>query len=657
MKSIRGKILLCMSLTVLISMVLIGGLSSYLNYNSTIETLSDTLQHTASITSERVEQELTVYRNVTSEIGAATLLSDPEVPLAEKQTFIDQRASYYGFTRGNVLDSNGICIFDGKDFSDRAYFASSMQGNMAVSEPIISKVTGKLSIIISAPIWRDGVTGGDVWGVVYFVPTETFLDDIMASIDISENGGAYIVNKDATVVAHPDPQRVIDGENLITAAQSDPSLSARAEIAKKIIAGESGTGFYSYGGTRNLMAYAPIATTDNWSLVIYAPVSDYLESTNASIIITLVLTLIFVIIALSIAWVLSGRIGKPIAACAVQLEALSEGNLNTDIPNPRSNDETGKLLRSTKILQTSLNTLIGDIDFILECFSNGDFTASSRCKEAYIGGFSGILEAMIRLKTEMTSTMREIDRSSDQVSIGADQVSSSAQALAQGSTEQASAVEELAATISEISTHINQTADNARKAREDNMRVDNEIQVCSHHMDDLMQAMDVINAKSNEVSKVIKAIEDIAFQTNILALNAAVEAARAGSAGKGFAVVADEVRNLATKSGEAAKNTTTLIEETLKAVSDGNAISAETDQSLRQVTESAKAVLEAVASISEATNEQASAVEQVTLGIDQISSVVQTNSATSEESAAASEEMSGQATILKEMVSKFKLPK
>ncbi|MBQ9564095.1 MAG: hypothetical protein IJU98_00775, partial [Synergistaceae bacterium] len=176
-------------------------------------------------------------------------------------------------------------------------------------------------------------------------------------------------------------------------------------------------------------------------------------------------------------------------------------------------------------------------------------------------------------------------------------------------------------------------------------------------MSDLMTAMRDIENKSQDISKVIKTIEDIAFQTNILALNAAVEAARAGTAGKGFAVVADEVRNLATKSQEASASTATLIEDTVRAVKEGSRLAAETDDALREVVTRAEKVMTAVNLISEATQEQSRDVAQVTTGIDQISSVVQTNSATAEESAAASEELSGQANLLKELVGRFTLRK
>ncbi len=256
----------------------------------------------------------------------------------------------------------------------------------------------------------------------------------------------------------------------------------------------------------------------------------------------------------------------------------------------------------------------------------------------------------------MNDTLMQIDVSADQVNSGGEQVSSGAQALAQGATEQAASVQELAATINSIAEQVKTTAGHAQQAETDNRHAGEEIQVCSAHMNDLMTAMQVINDKSKEISKVVKTIEDTAFQTNILALNAAVEAARAGSAGKGFAVVADEVRNLATKSQEAAGSTTTLIDETVKAVQNGSQLSAETDESLRKVVTDSEKVLEAVSLISGATADQSDAIAQVTTGIDQISSVVQTNSATAEQSAAASEELSGQAQILKNLVNRFRLP-
>ena len=219
----------------------------------------------------------------------------------------------------------------------------------------------------------------------------------------------------------------------------------------------------------------------------------------------------------------------------------------------------------------------------------------------------------------------------------------------------ASSVEELAATITEIHDHVANNAENAKLASEQAMATTAELEQGKKQMEQMTTAMAQINDSASEISKIIKAIEDIAFQTNILALNAAVEAARAGTAGKGFAVVADEVRNLASKSAEASKNTASLIEATVQAVQEGTGIANETASSMGRIVLASEQAAKLVHEISKASQEQAASIAQVTLGIDQISSVVQTNSATSEECAAASEELSTQSQILKGLVNRFQI--
>jgi len=237
------------------------------------------------------------------------------------------------------------------------------------------------------------------------------------------------------------------------------------------------------------------------------------------------------------------------------------------------------------------------------------------------------------------------------------QVASGAQSLAQGTTEQASSIEEFSATIADISMQIKNTANNADLANREVVSTSEEVINSNSQMQEMKLAMNNINAKSAQISKIIKTIEDIAFQTNILALNAAVEAARAGSAGKGFAVVADEVRNLAQKSADAAKNTTMLIEETVQAVERGSQIVDITAQSMINVVAGSDQVRDFVNDIARTSKEQSDAVSQILIGVEQISSVIQSNSATAEESAAASEELSSQADLLKQHVNQFQIQK
>ncbi len=351
---------------------------------------------------------------------------------------------------------------------------------------------------------------------------------------------------------------------------------------------------------------------------------------------------------------MSNGIVRPVNEMQRASREVASGNLEASITY-ESKDALGVLAGNLRDLTNTFRTIINDVEYQLSAMGNGNFDVHSQNAGVYVGQFARLERAMSQLSLSMSDTLSQIDVSADQVNSGGEQVSSSAQALAQGATEQASSVEELAATISEINGQVEATAGHARNAREDNQQSHDQIEICSAHMADLMNAMRDIEAKSQEISKVIKTIEDIAFQTNILALNAAVEAARAGSAGKGFAVVADEVRNLATKSQEASASTATLIEDTVKAVKEGSRLSNETDEALREVVLRAEKVMNAVNLISEATEEQMNDVAQVSTGIDQISSVVQTNSATAEQSAAASEELSGQANILKELVGRFTL--
>ena len=378
--------------------------------------------------------------------------------------------------------------------------------------------------------------------------------------------------------------------------------------------------------------------------------------TRTATILVIVIAVVSAVIGVFLALYISNSITKPVNEMQQATLDVAGGNLDASITF-ESKDALGKLADNMRSLTKTIRDIITDVEYQLSSMGAGNFAVTSRNPDVYVGQFARLRTSIQQLNAAVSDTLSQIDVSADQVNSGGEQVSSSAQALAQGATEQASSVEELAATINEISHQVETTAGHAQSALADNTQAADQIQICSGHMNDLMTAMRDIENKSQDISKVIKTIEDIAFQTNILALNAAVEAARAGSAGKGFAVVADEVRNLATKSQEASASTATLIEDTVRAVKEGSRLATETDEALREVVTRAEKVTTAVNMISQATADQNRDVAQVTTGIDQISSVVQTNSATAEQSAAASEELSGQANLLKELVGRFTLPK
>lgn len=656
MKSIKSKILVSMILTVAISLLLVGGIGCILGYHGTQTTLEASMKETASLAADRVSYELQMYKNIAGETGSIERLSNPEITLAEKKSVLQQKVDTYHFQRYNLLDARGVSLIDGSNYSDRTYFQQAMQGKPYVSEPLISAVTGEVSIIVAAPVWANGNVGSHVVGVVYFVPLETFLNDIVSSLQVSENGSAYMLDSNGTTIAHRELENVRNQENTIQSAKNNRSLASLAAIEEQMIRGETGTGKYSYNNVKKLASFAPVPNTNGWSIAINAPVSDFNDAAITAIIVTAVLLIVAAVVACIIALRLALGIGAPIKACAERLQLLSQGDLDTPVPTFQRKDEVGDLVTSTSIIVSALSTILKDIDHMLEEMGKGNFVVDSQASELYIGDFAPLLTSLLQIKTKLSDVLLQIRISADQISAGAAQVSDGAQALAQGATEQASAVQELAATVNEISDEAQNTASVTRASQDHANDAGHQVAQSNEQMNDMTAAMVEITQSSQKISQIIGTIEDIAFQTNILALNAAVEAARAGSAGKGFAVVADEVRNLASKSDKAAKATKELIEGSIQAVQRGSDIASSVTVSLQKTTELATLAVGDMGKVAGAVEHEAEAISQVTEGLDQISSVVQTNSATSEESAAASEELASQAQLLKDMVGQFRLP-
>ena len=656
MTSIRKKITVCLMATVVIALLLVGATSITLNYRSTIATVDQMMSQTAVLAAERVEQELTAYKNVAMDTGCIPQLSDGMVSVEVKRSIIDERVSMHGFQRGNIVGLNGKSIFDGNDYSDREYVQQAMGGAVYVSEPLVSKVTGELSIIVAAPIYAGGSRGNSIVGVVYFVPPETFLNDIVSSIKVSEHSRAYMINKSGDTIAD-NTLDTITTQNIEREAQSDASLKELAAIHEQMRQGENGFGGFKSSEGPYYAAYAPVSGTDGWSIAVMAMKKDYLKDTYAGMLVDVLVVVASGLASIVVALKLSSHISNPMRACCQRMKQLVEGDLKSPVPQVSGQDETAELTRATADMVSGLNSIIEDIGYLLTEMAGKNFDVRSAHRDAYVGEFQSILQSMRHLKTELSGTVLQIDAAAGQVSSASNQVSTGAQRLSEGSMEQASAVEELAATINDIAASAKETAAASDQAGQFVEQAGAQLGISVGYVKDLNAAMERISTSSEEISKIIAAIENIAFQTNILALNAAVEAARAGTAGKGFAVVADEVRNLASKSDEAAKATKELIEGSIAAVTEGGQVVSKVTESLERISSIAGNVTTQMNIVVRAVESQTTAIAQVTEGVDQISSVVQTNSATAQESAAASEELSAEAAGLKQLVDQFTLAK
>lgn len=399
-----------------------------------------------------------------------------------------------------------------------------------------------------------------------------------------------------------------------------------------------------------------VTILDQVSEITQGLVDDSQNSLNRSIsmteLVSIVTVLVILLVNVLLVLLVVKRILIPIQEITESSRQLSEGKLGFQI-DVKSQDELGQLATSLNTSVKNLKLYITDITDVLSGIADGDLGKESQI--SYVGDFVQIQSAISTISSQLNQTMSQIRSSANQVDSGANQVAVGAQSLAQGATEQASEVDNLLNMVEHVTTQINNNAEMAASTTREADTVGGSITMCNEQMQEMAEAMNQISGCSSEISKIIKTIEDIAFQTNILALNAAVEAARAGSAGKGFAVVADEVRNLAAKSADAAKDTTQLIEKTLQVVENGSLLTGRTQESLNTVVAGAENITADIKKISDASAEQELAINKIRDGIAQISTVVQSNSATSEESAAASEELASQAQLLKRLIGSFKL--
>ena len=367
-----------------------------------------------------------------------------------------------------------------------------------------------------------------------------------------------------------------------------------------------------------------------------------------------------IIVCLVLAWKLTTKTGKkvletilvPLREVEAVAQELTDGNLHSTLEY-HSDDEIGRLAHSMRKSIRILGSYVDDIGRAMKMFADGNFDVQPEVE--WKGDFVGILNSFMMFEKSMAEVIKGIQHVSDEVSSAAEQVAASSNDLADGATNQAAVVEELTATVAGVSEQVEK---NSKTAKEISGRVDelgNAILESNGKMKDMVDSMNEINGASKEIDKIIATINEIAAQTNLLALNASIEAARAGEAGKGFAVVANQVNVLADQSAQAAKESATLIETSVKAVEKGMVIAGQTASQLQEVAENSQIITKEVTNIADTLETQATEIKQINDGIEQINDVVQTNSATSEECAASSQEMSSEAENLREMIQKFKI--
>ncbi len=527
-----------------------------------------------------------------------------------------------------------------EDYLNEDYYRIPMETKQQyITEPFVYE--GEHIVTFSTPLIVEGVVVGVVAADINLESLQT----VGTTSEVYESMYATVINHNGNYIVNTKDENAF-GQSYTDYIKSE---SERALFKENM---EKGKSFQQEIGEQTVFM-TPIVVGDvTWWMENGLDTSDLLsEATRLSFILVgiaaaaLIISL-FILISVTRRWL------SPLKSVLEVADSIAIGSFEKRL-EVKSRDEIGDLANRFNEMSEMLEKLIVEVQTLLFEMSKGNFKLKVSGDELYVGNLETIKESFEKIIKDISHTMKNVKDASVQVAADSANLSASSQSLAQGASEQATSIESLSFTMEELSKKVNQNADIAKEVNQFGKKTSEVISDSSSKMNELLQAIGEIKTSSTHIDKIIKTIEDIAFQTNILALNAAVEAARAGQAGRGFAIVADEVRSLAQKSSEAASDTTILIKQSLDSIKKGTSIAESTGQAFYEVELNANKIIDSVEKIAKSSEEQANRIQELLEVIEQIGIIVQNNSATTEEGASANEELSAQAELLSHLVSKF----
>ena len=506
--------------------------------------------------------------------GTEPPLPDAAATAASRRTVLEEAAEIYELYSIALYGPDGRLtqgVGNAPDSLDSNFFALLKEtDNLTTNSSTIYQ--GRLGITMGMPVKEDGET------VLYVVGIYKYdtLNDVISSINLGRSGMAYMVNQDGVITAHPDQSLALNGSSL--AQLSGGSGNA----VERITTGETGAAEFPVNGKNMLVAFSPIRGTQ-WSLVIQIPKSDYSHFINWAMAVSILATLAGLAVSILLILRFARSISHPVKQVTDRMVALSSGDLHTDVLPVNTGDELEVMTQTLDATLESLNRYISDIQQVLTHVAGGDLRTEPQVD--YKGDFALIRGSLCTITESMNETLLGFRAAADRLTAMAEQLSGQSAQLHQASLEQNRSTEELVHEVSNVKVRLADVAESSGQTRSQTEEITRRIQSANEQMAALSSAMDNISANAQQITNIAKAIEDIAFQTNILSLNASVEAARAGAAGKGFAVVANEVKQLAAKSAEAAQSATNMVNNTKSIIQTGVELTADTAGSLRAISD------------------------------------------------------------------------
>ncbi|MDD7428442.1 MAG: methyl-accepting chemotaxis protein [Oscillospiraceae bacterium] len=539
---------------------------------------------------------------------------------------------------------------DGFDATTRSWYQNAVAADDVIfTAPYVDTATGAMVITVAAPIRENG----SIVGVFGCDITLDYIVDLVLGMSITENAVPVLIDGDGNFM--------IGGNGAFNAGSDDSGNAVTTAVSEaggdyaEVLSALSEDVYFEmntdYDGVKKYFAFNRLETS-GWTVGCVIPKNDINSTLTGLAVMEVIMLVLFIAAGSTIVIAVTRSQLKPLKKISAAADRIANGELSASF-DYNAGDEIGTLCANFARCTDITRKYIADISEKLDRLAKGDFTVT--VDEDYIGDFAPIKASLTNIITSMRNTLNNIDAASKQVSMGAGNVAQTAADLAAGVSDQTESVSRLNDDIAAIMDKVRESSDIADNARVLAGNAKERIEDSNREMDKLLKAMAEISAMSAETAKIVKTIDDIAFQTNILALNASVEAARAGAAGKGFTVVADEVRNLAGKSAEAANRTSKLISQTTEAISAGAALADSTAGYLAEAVDNTVSVDENICRISEFTREQSRYMDEISENIRTITDVIGSTSGSTQSEAALSEELSGQAEMLDKLISEFRL--